>query len=280
MPNLLQWYPGHMTKARRELSALLPSQDVLIEVLDARLPDSSSNPLLRELRGKKPCVKVLAKSDLADPARTEAWLQQLRAEPNVAAFAAAKSRAAETRTRIHALCKDMALTRGPDKAVRALVVGVPNVGKSTLINVLMERRVEEVGDKPAITKAQQHVVMKSGMKLTDSPGIMWPKIEYEACALRLAFAGSIPDTAVDYLSVGMFGAGLLLADYRDLLIARFKLSPVPASPEALLEAIGRRRGGLRPGGVVDLHKAAEVFVHEFRSGAIGRITLDAPPRAD
>ena len=239
MPNLLQWYPGHMTKARRELSALLPSQDVLIEVLDARLPDSSSNPLLRELRGKKPCVKVL-----------------------------------------HALCKDMALTRGPDKAVRALVVGVPNVGKSTLINVLMERSVAAVGDKPAITKAQQHVVMKSGMKLTDSPGIMWPKIEYEACALRLAFAGSIPDTAVDYLSVGMFGAGLLLADYRDLLIARFKLSPVPASPEALLEAIGRRRGGLRPGGVVDLHKAAEVFVHEFRSGAIGRITLDAPPRAD
>ena len=280
MPNLLQWYPGHMTKARRELSALLPSQDVLIEVLDARLRDSISNPLLRELSGKKPCVKVLAKSDLADPARTEAWLQQLRAEPNVAAFAAAKSRAAETRTRIHALCKDMALTRGPDKAVRALVVGVPNVGKSTLINVLMDRSVAAVGDKPAITKAQQHVVMKSGMKLTDSPGIMWPKIEYEACALRLAFAGSIPDTAVDYLSVGMFGAGLLLADYRDLLIARFKLSPVPASPEALLEAIGRRRGGLRPGGVVDLHKAAEVFVHEFRSGAIGRITLDAPPRAD
>ena len=273
----LQWYPGHMTKARRELAALMPSQDVVIEVLDARLPGASTNPLLRELRKDKPCVKVLAKSDLADPARTDVWLAYLRNEPNVQAFAAANSRAHETRKRISELCKDMAQWRGPDKAVRALIAGVPNVGKSTLINGLMERSVAAVGDKPAITKTQQTVVLKDGMKLTDSPGIMWPKIVDERAALRLAFAGSIPETAIDYLTIGMFGAEVLLESYAKLLVARYKLDATPVSAEALLDAIGRRRGGLRPGGGVDLHKAAEILVRDFRSGALGRITLELPP---
>jgi ribosome biogenesis GTPase A len=266
-----------MTKARRELAALMPSQDVVIEVLDARLPGASTNPLLRELRRNKPCVKVLSKSDLADPAKTKAWLAYFRSEPNVAAFAADSGRPDETRKRISETCRGMALARGPDKAVRALIAGVPNVGKSTLINTLMHRKVAAVGDKPAVTKQQQIVLLKDGMKLTDSPGIMWPKIEDEQGAFRLALAGSIPDTAIDYLTIGMFGAGLLLETYPALLMARFKLPELPASAEALLAEIGRRRGGLRPGGLVDLHKAAELFVHEFRAGSIGRITLEAPP---
>lgn len=272
----LQWYPGHMTKARRELATLIPSQDVIIEVLDARLPAASSNPVVTELRGDKPCIKVLTRSDLADPAVTRAWLEHLAAQPGVVAFAATTERPRDTRKRIAELTRGAARHRGPDKHVRALITGVPNVGKSTLINTLVERPVAKVGDKPAVTKEQQRVVLASGMELTDSPGLMWPKIEDEAGAFRLAMAGSIPDTAIDYLTIAMFGAGLLLASYPALIAARYKLPAVPATPEALLTEIGRRRGGLRPGGTVDLHKAAEVLVHEFRAGAIGRISLEAP----
>ncbi len=274
----LQWYPGHMTKARRELAALIPSQDVILEVLDARLPAASSNPVLEELRGEKPAIKILAKSDLADPAVTKAWVRHFHAQPGVSAFAATTKRPEEARQRIAELCKGLANHRGPDKPVRALIAGVPNVGKSTLINTLMNRAVAKVGDKPAVTREQQTVVLKSGMKLTDSPGIMWPKIEDEAAAFRLAFAGSIPDTAIDYLTIGLFGAGHLLQRYPALVVARYKLAAPPATPEALLTELGRTRGGLRPGGMVDLHKAAELLVHEFRAGLLGPISLESPAK--
>jgi ribosome biogenesis GTPase A len=266
-----------MTKARRELAALIPSQDVLIEVLDARLPAASSNPLLTELRRDKSCIKVLTKSDLADPALTAAWLEYFRAQPNVLAFASSTDRPEETRQRIRELSRGMALYRGPNKHVRALIAGVPNVGKSTLINLLMSRNVAAVGDKPAVTKRQQAVILQDGMTLTDSPGVLWPKIEDEQGAFRLAFAGSIPDTAIDYLTIAMFGARLLLESYAPLVVARYKLAATPATADALLTEIGKRRGGLGPGGVVELHRAAEIFVREFRAGAIGRITLERPP---
>jgi len=272
----LQWYPGHMTKARRELAALMPSQDVVIEVLDARLPAASSNPAVTELRRDKPCVKVLTKSDLADPEVTAAWVEHFSALPNVRAFASTTDNPSETRKKIAELTRGMAAHRGPDKEVRALICGVPNVGKSTLINTLMNRSVAKVGDKPAVTKEQQTVTLKSGMVITDSPGLMWPKIEDELGAFRLAFAGSIPDTAIDYLTIAMFGAQLVLARYAPLAVKRYKLATTPASPEALLTEVGRRRGGLRPGGLVDLHKASEIFVHEFRGGVLGRISLERP----
>ena len=275
----LQWYPGHMTKARRELAALMPSQDVVIEVLDARLPAASSNPLLTELRQQKPCIKVLTKSDLADPLLTRAWLEHFRRQPNVSALESTTARPQDTRQRISELSRGCARPRGPDKHVRALIAGVPNVGKSTLINMLMNRKVAAVSDKPAITKEQQAVVLKDGTTLTDSPGLLWPKIEDELGAFRLALVGSIPDTAIDYLTIGLFGARLLLESYAPLVVARFKLATTPATAAELLTEIGTRRGGLRPGGIVDLHKAAEIFVREFRSGTIGRISLEAPPAA-
>jgi ribosome biogenesis GTPase A len=273
----LQWYPGHMTKARRELIALMPSQDVMIEVLDSRMPKASSNPVLEEARGTKPVIKVLTKSDLADPAVTRAWVTYLEGEPNVKAFASTTDDPKSTRKRIAELSKHLALHRGPNKAVRALIAGVPNVGKSTLINVLMNDTVAKVGDKPAVTKVQQLVRLANGMELTDSPGLMWPKIEHEPRAFRLALAGSIPDTAIDYFTIGMFAAELFLAKYPQLVVTRYKLPTTPVDATALLTEIARRRGGLKPGGAVDLHKAAELLVHEFRAGVIGAISLEAPP---
>ncbi|MEZ4360468.1 MAG: ribosome biogenesis GTPase YlqF [Kofleriaceae bacterium] len=307
----LQWYPGHMTKARRELFELAPSQHLIIEVLDARLPGASRNPLIAELGKSKPRICVLTKSDLADPAVTSAWIQHLeerhvgakttpppakrselppgasqaeiaerrapsRAAAPTLAIAVSLDRQADTRAQLAAALKRLGLAPEAGKRVRALIAGVPNVGKSSLINTLMQRAVANVADKPAVTKAQQQVVLKSGLVLTDSPGMMWPKIEEERSAMCLAFAGSIPDTAVDYPTMASFGARLLLARYPELLVARFRLEAVPSSPEALIEAIGRRRGALRPGGVVDLHRASEALVKEFRSGALGRISLELP----
>jgi ribosome biogenesis GTPase A len=275
----LQWYPGHMTRARRELAELMPSQDLVIEVLDARLPAASTNPVVGELGRGKPCIKVLTRSDLADPAVTRAWLDELQRGDRVAAFASTPERPNDTRKRIAELTARFGLRHAPDRPVRALIAGVPNAGKSTLINVLMERPVAKTGDKPAVTKVLQRVVLPTGMVVTDSPGLMWPKIEDEAGAFRLALAGSIPDTAIDYPTIGGFGARIFLERYPALVVARYKLAGVPATPEALLAEIGRRRGGLRSGGTVDLHKASEILVHEFRQGILGRISLEVPATA-
>jgi ribosome biogenesis GTPase A len=276
-----------MAKARLAMAEAVPAQDVIIEVLDARMPSASENPLVTELRGQKPCLKVLAKSDLADPRTTAAWLRHFeadRAEPSkdrpegkVAALAITTERPGEARARVAELCKRLALhPGGPGKTVRAMVVGIPNVGKSTLINVLMQRKVAKVGDEPAVTKGRQLVTLDDGMTLSDNPGILWPKVEDPVAALKLALGGAIPDVALDYESVGLFGARLFLERYPDLVVARYKLRVLPESPDALLAEIGRRRGGLRSGGVVDLHKAAGILIHDFRSGALGRISLETP----
>ncbi|WP_437992839.1 ribosome biogenesis GTPase YlqF [Sorangium sp. So ce145] len=289
----IQWYPGHMTKARRSIAESMPSQDVVIEVLDARMPLASENPVLAELRGQKPCIKVLNKSDLADPAVTTAWLRHFEAERaappdeaergaspggQVLAIAISASQSSEARRRIPELCKRLAPPKnGPGKVVRAMIVGIPNVGKSTLINLLMERKVAKVGDEPAVTKSQQLVTLKTGMAISDNPGILWPKIDDEAASFRLAVGGAIPDTAIDYQSVALFAAGYFLRRYPELLVARYKLKELPETAAALIEEIGRRRGCLRSGGSVDLHKASDILVHDFRAGRLGRISLEEPP---
>ena len=280
----IQWYPGHMTKARRILAESMPTQDVVIEVLDARMPLASENPALVEVRKQKPCVKVLNKSDLADPVVTQAWLRYFesmdRARSGPVLAVALSANQAEARAKIPALCKRLALhPSGPGKTVRAIIVGIPNVGKSTLINTLMQRKVAKVGDEPAVTKGQQQVILKNGMTIADNPGILWANIDDEAASYRLALGGAIPDVVLDYESVGLFAARIFLARYAPLVVARYKLKEPPATPLALLEEIGRRRGSLRTGGVVDLHKAADVLIHEFRAGTLGRISLEEPPPA-
>ncbi len=277
----IQWYPGHMTKARRELELAMPKQDVIIEVLDARMPSASENPVIAELRGSKPCIKVLSKSDLADPAVTTAWMRYFDGYRDgrgmIRAIASTTDRPSEIRARIPELCRELGIAKtGRGKFVRALIAGIPNVGKSTLINILMNRVVAKVSDKPAVTKAQQQVTLPSGMILWDSPGILWPKQDDEAASYRLALGGAIPNTAIDYENVAMFGAQILLEHYPAPLLARYQLEEKPKTPEALLVEIGRRRGCLRSGAVVDLHKASEIFVHECRAGLLGRWSLERP----
>ncbi len=274
----IQWYPGHMNKARRVMAEVMPSQDVVIEVLDARMPAASANPVVAELRRDKPCVKVLSKSDLADPEATEAWLKHFETDATVLAVATTTTRAGETKSRVPALCERIAKRdRGGDKSLRAMIVGIPNVGKSTLINTLMGRVVAAASDKPAVTKELESYALPSGMTLTDNPGLLWPKIEDGDATMRLALGGAIPDTAIEYQSVGLFAGQYFLAHYPALLLARYKLKTLPASAGALLEEIGRRRGCLRSGGTVDVYKAADILVHEFRAGTLGRISLERPP---
>ncbi len=284
----IQWYPGHMTGARRAIVESIGAHDVVLEVLDARLPRSSANPIVGDLRTDKPRIRLLNKGDLADPDVTAAWVRHydrtVQADPGngqppgrAVTLVLGHDRPGEAKRRIPALCKELALhPSGPGKTVRAMIVGIPNVGKSTLINALMDRKVAKVGDEPAVTRSQQRVVLANGMMLTDNPGMMWPKIENEAAGFRLAFAGAIPDSAIDYEAVALWGAAFLLARYPALVTARFKLPAPPPTAAALLEEIARRRGGLRRRGALDLHKAADVLIHDFRTGSLGRISLESP----
>jgi ribosome biogenesis GTPase A len=273
-----------MTKARRVIAEAMPTQDVVIEVLDARMPGASENPLVTELRGLKPCVKVLSKSDLADPDVTQLWLQHFarldaerpKTSGPILAIAITTERAAETRTRIAEACGALAKPTRGRKAARAMIVGIPNVGKSTLVNTLAKRKIAKVGDEPAVTKGEQRVLLENGMTLSDNPGIMWPKIEDPTGGLRLALGGAIPDAALDYENVALFGCDLLLARYPQLVAKRYKLTELPEDGDKLLDEIGRRRGCLRAGGKIDRHKAADIFIHDLRLGAIGRISLERP----
>lgn len=286
----IQWYPGHMTKARREIADAMPGQDLVIEVLDARMPRASQNPVLEELGRDKPCLKLLTKSDLADPAMTERWLRALEDDgklpdgrPRTRAIALRSDRPSDTRKKVTEGCK--ALTPGrvlsaTKRPIRALVVGIPNVGKSTLINTLLGRKVAEVGDQPAVTKAQQQVILPSGIILWDNPGILWPHLGTDDAPLLLALGGAIPDRAIDYIIVAFHGAKVLRERYPDRLRTRYKLTDLPEDPQLLLEAIGRKRGCVQRGNVVDLHKAADILLHEFRSGALGPMTVEEPrPRS-
>jgi ribosome biogenesis GTPase A len=273
-----------MTSAKRVIAEAMPTQDVVIEVLDARMPHASENPLVTELRGSKPCVKVLTKSDLADPEVTAEWLEHLErfdttrehSVGKVLAIAITTERGSDARTKIADACGQLAKPTRGRKSARAIIVGIPNVGKSTLINTLAQRVVAKVGDEPAVTKARQLVVLANGMSLSDHPGILWPKIEDDDDTMRLAFGGAFPDSAIDYEPVALFGGEILRQRYPELLAARYKLKSIPESARELLLEIGRRRGCLRAGGVIDLHKAGDVLIHDFRTGTLGRISLERP----
>ncbi|MCF6235580.1 MAG: ribosome biogenesis GTPase YlqF [Gammaproteobacteria bacterium] len=272
----IQWYPGHMHKARKKIVEAMPKIDIVIEVMDARLPFSSENPLVTELRGNRPCIKILNKSDLADPLVTKAWLDHLEQERGVKALAMTSEKPGQIR-KISSICRQMLPKKvQKEQRIRTMIMGIPNVGKSTLINILTGKIIAKVGNEPAVTKSQQKIYLDNGIVLSDTPGILWPKIEDENSGYRLAVTGAIKNTAIEYEDIALYAAGFLLESYPQRVMDRYKLKKIPESDEQLLDIIGRKRGGLRPGGVVDLHKASEVLIHDLRSGALGRVSLEHP----
>ncbi|OMH32847.1 ribosome biogenesis GTPase YlqF [Motiliproteus sp. MSK22-1] len=269
----IQWFPGHMHKARKEIAKIMPKIDLVVEVLDARLPVSSENPLVHELRSGKPVIKVLNKSDLADEVRTRSWVEHF-STGDTQAIPLCCDNKGEVK-RLAALCKKMVPNRvSADRPIRVMIMGIPNVGKSTLINGLLGRKIAKVGNEPAITKAQQRFVTHNGLAIYDTPGILWPKILDQDSTFRLAASGAIKDTVMEYEEVALYALDFLLKDYPDLLVARFKLKELPEKPEQALDEIGRRRGCLRSGGVVDYHKAAEILIGDLRAAKIGRLTFE------
>ena len=276
----IQWYPGHMHKARKEIEEVMPQVDLVIEVLDARIPYSSENPVISTLRGDKPCIKLLNKSDLADPEVTQRWIEYLEREQGVKAMAITTLQAAQVK-KIPELCRKFVPSRDKlEKDIRTMIMGIPNVGKSTIINTLAGRMIAKTGNEPAVTKVQQRINLRNGIVLSDTPGILWPKVDNEKSSYRLAITGAIKDTAMEYEDVAMFAAEYFLKAYPEAIAERYKLTELPDTDIELLEAIGRKRGALRPGGRIDLHKVSELVLHEFRSGKMGQLSLETPEMAE
>ncbi|MAE34328.1 MAG: ribosome biogenesis GTPase YlqF [Oceanospirillaceae bacterium] len=272
----INWFPGHMNKARKKISEAMPDIDLVIEVLDARLPFSSTNPLVNELRGDKPTIKVLNKADLADPATTNAWVSHFSEQAHTQALPLVAEDRKQVKQLI-ALAKKVGQGQlEKNRAVRVMIMGIPNVGKSTLINALAGRYIARTGNEPAVTKANQMIDLKNGIVLSDTPGILWPRFENELSGYRLAASGAVKDTAIEYTDVAMFALDYLRTAYEKELTTRFKLKDTPENAEQLLNTIAAKRGCLRAGGIVDLHKASEIVLHELRAGKIGRISMETP----
>ena len=272
----INWFPGHMHKAQKEIKEILPQIDVVIEVCDARLPFSSENPMITEIRGDKPLIKILNKSDLADPDKTKIWLEYLESQHNVKAIALTTENNAIAKM-IPALIKKLVPSKDKDgKQINAVIMGIPNVGKSTLINTLVGKVKAKVGNEPAVTKGLHRIRLEDGLYLFDTPGMLWPKIANENSGYRLAVSGAVKDTAFEYDDIADFAAEYLLEAYPERLMERYKLEEKPMGKEDLIASIGRKRGCVRSRGHVDMHKASVILINEIRGKILGAITFEMP----
>lgn len=273
---LIQWYPGHMHKASKEIKQTLPNIDLLIEILDARIPFSSQNPMLAQLRGDKPTIRVLSKTDLADPVITQRWQTHLELEQGVKTLAVTTQQPDKIKQIIDLCGKMLPEKTEANKVIRTMIMGIPNVGKSTIINVLAGRMIAKTGNEPAVTKHQQRINLQNNIVLSDTPGVLWPNVENRNSGYRLAVTGAIKDTAFQHDDIALFALDYLLENYADLVQKRYQLESLPTEAVPCLEAIGKKRGCLRAGKQIDLDKAAKLFVTELRAGALGLISLETP----
>ena len=273
----IQWFPGHMHLTRKAIGERIKDIDVVIEMLDARLPGSSANPMLAELIQSKPGLKVLSKQDLADPARTALWLDHYNAMPGVRAIGLDTSMTSPAKALIEA-CQQLAPLRGGMvKPMRVLICGIPNVGKSTLINTLKGKRAAKTGDEAGVTKMEQRITLADDFYLYDTPGVLWPRIIVAQSGYNLAASGAIGINAFDDEEVALELLNYLIPNYPEALSARYKIQEVTGrSDEEMLDAIGRQRGAIQSGGRVNTTKAADIVIHDFRSAALGRVTLETP----
>ena len=270
-----------MNAARKKAAEAMEKTDLVIEVQDARLPEASCNPMIEQLRlfRQKPCLKILNKSDLADPAATDAWIAYYDRQEGVQAVALSCKKPSDV-ARVPKLAMALAPHRGTAlKPLRIMIMGIPNVGKSTLMNALLNKRVAKVGDEPAVTKIQQRLYLGNNIILVDTPGMLWPKIQHPADGLMLAASHAIGANALIEEEVATFLADAVLARYPELLKARYGLQSEPEQPldgVSVVEGVARRRGYLLKGGGIDLEKAAHTLLQDYRTGALGRISLETP----
>ncbi|WP_044731734.1 ribosome biogenesis GTPase YlqF [Geobacillus kaustophilus] len=280
---VIQWFPGHMAKAKREVQEKLKLIDVAFELLDARVPMSSRNPMIDEILGQKPRLILLNKADMADEAVTEQWIRYFRDQGRLALPIDAQSGTGVRQ--IAAAAKEMVKDKFEKmrakgiknpRPVRALIVGIPNVGKSTLINRLAGRHIAKTGDKPGVTKAQQWIKVGKEMELLDTPGILWPKFEDENVGYKLAVTGAIKDEILNLQDVAVYALRFLSIHYPNRLKERYGLDDIPSDIVALFDAIGRRRGCLTSGGAVDYDKVADIVLYDIRTEKLGRLSFETP----
>ncbi|MGG1514668.1 ribosome biogenesis GTPase YlqF [Paenibacillus oryzisoli] len=284
----IQWFPGHMTKARRQIEEKLKLIDVVIELLDARIPLSSRNPMVDEILHGKPRLVLLNKTDLADPKVTAEWVNYFadQGHPALPIDAASGTNVKEILPRVKQLWAhkiESQLRKGINpRAVRALIVGIPNVGKSTLINQLAGKKIAATGDKPGVTKGQQWIKVGTEMDLLDTPGILWPKFEDQMVGKRLAATGAIKEELLHLDEIALFVITYMVEHYSAGLQERFGGIELPEDMEdvqemvKVMEAIGRKRGAIVSGGRVDLDKASLIIIRDLRAGKLGRISLEKP----
>jgi ribosome biogenesis GTPase A len=273
----IEWFPGHMVAARKEAALTMRKTDVVLEILDARVPFSSCNPLVETLRrqNQRPALKILNKSDIADPARTREWLAYYNAQPGVQAVALSTKQVAAVQRipeRAQALAPHRSL---PTKPLRIMILGIPNVGKSTLMNVLLRRSITKVGNEPAITKSQLGHQLGKNMWLVDTPGLLWPDLDQQS-ALKLAATHSIGPNAYDSVEVASELARYLLENYAELLQRRFPALSLASVGQDWMAEIARSRSLLLKGGAPDRERAARALLGEFRDGTLGAISLETP----
>ena len=269
-----------MHKAQKEMRKVLSGIDVMIEVLDARIPASSQNPMITEIRGELPCIQLLHKADIADSERTTLWLNTLQQQPNTSVLLTDASDTAAIK-RIPVECRKLCTRNLENRPVHALIVGIPNVGKSTLINKLAGKIIAKTGNEPAVTRSQQRVDIGSGVVLRDTPGVLWANLENHHSGYRLAVTGAIKDTAIDSADVALYALEFLQKHYPSRLMDRyFTDSDVAAieqeEPITLLDRLGQKRGCIGGGGLVDYDRAGKLILQELRSGLLGRFTLETP----
>lgn len=272
----INWFPGHMHKARKDIKNIMPQMDLIIEVLDARIPFSSENPLVPSLRGNKPVIKILNKRDLADPEVTRQWQVWLEREQGTRAITLTHNQRQET-LGLLTLAREMTTATTRDtRALRIMILGIPNVGKSTLINTLAGRSAAKTGNEPAVTRAQQAIKLPDNILLYDTPGFLWPKLAPEACGYRLAVTGAIRSSVLDFEDVALFAADYLLKMYPQQALERYGITEKPVDGLAFMDAIAARRNFYGRGRVPDLHKVSEVLLNELRAGTLGPISLETP----
>jgi len=278
----IQWFPGHMAKARREVTEKLKLIDIVFEIVDARIPSSSRNPMIDEIIQHKPRIVLLNKADLADPQKTKLWIEYFKHKSILTIPINAQS--GDGINKIPSLAKEvlhekfekMRAKGIKPRAIRAMVVGIPNSGKSTLINRLAKKNIAKTGNTPGVTRSQSWIKVGKEMELLDTPGILWPKFEDQEVGYKLALTGAIKDTIINLQDIAVYALRLLEKEYPERLKERYGFESIPSEIVDAFDQIGMKRGALMGGGIVDYDKTAEIIIRDIRSEKLGKLTFEVP----